>query len=306
MFALQHEASQGSGKGVLNLSNFIILKYVENGNHPGCAAEEYAQQFAWAVLPLHTVRFGGCTCRKIDCTSPGKHPLTRNGVKDAKKDIRAIAAWWERWSWANVGIATGAVSGFFVVDVDGETGEESLEELERENGKLPGTVEALTGGGGRHIFFRCPDYAIGNRVALAPGLDVRGDGGYIVAAPSVHVSGWQYMWELSSRPGEVDIADAPGWLLAMLRPAETAGQRKPSSDWHRLSTTPAPEGERNDRIARIAGHLLRLYVDPYLASALVHSWNQQKCEPPLFPDEVDHILNSIADRELRRRRCGNG
>lgn len=269
----------------------------------GKAALAYAERFSWAVVPLHSIRNGFCTCGREDCTSPGKHPLTRNGVKDASKDPAVIAGWWKRWPWANVAIAAGQASDFFAVDIDGETGEESLRELEDKHGKLPSTVEQITGSGGRHILFRCPDFTVANKVRLAPGIDVKGCGGYVVAPPSLHVSGKRYEWELSSRPGEVEIAAAPAWLVAMLRPPETAGQAKTASEWQKLATTPAPEGERNDRVAKIAGHLLRRYVDPYLASELVQTWNQAHCRPPLPADEVERVLESLADKELRRRKA---
>ncbi|MHB1255100.1 MAG: bifunctional DNA primase/polymerase [Dethiobacteraceae bacterium] len=288
------------------LTYSAILAQNVKENKTERAALAYASRFGWAVLPLHSIRDGACTCGKSDCPSPAKHPLIRNGVKDASRDPAVIAAWWKRWPFANVGIATGEASGFFVLDVDGQTGEESLADLEEKNGKLPATVEAITGSGGRHILFKCPsDTGVGNKVALAPGLDIRGDGGYIVAAPSLHVSGRVYTWELSSRPGEAEMAAAPAWLLDMIKPVGDTGQAgKSSNEWQRLATTPALEGERNGRLAVIAGHLLRRYVDPHLALELLKTFNAQKCSPPLQEDEVLRIAESVAGAELRRRRCG--
>lgn len=280
-----------------------ILQQSQEISKTGRAALAYAERFSWAILPLHGIRDGGCTCGRGDCSSPAKHPLTKSGVKNGTKDIRVISAWWKRWPWANVGLATGAVSGVFVVDVDGPAGEESLEELEREHGKLPHTVEQITGGGGRHVLFRCPDFEVPNKVALVPGIDIRSTGGFVVAAPSVHISGKHYTWEISSRPGEVPLAEPPAWLLTMLRPTKATGQGRTSSEWQQLATTPAYEGERNDRLAKVAGHLLRRYCDPYLAASLVQAWNLVKCDPPLPPGEVDKILESLADKELRRRKA---
>jgi hypothetical protein len=267
----------------------------------GAAARAYAERFRWAVLPLQAItRDGYCTCGREDCTSPGKHPLTVRGVKDATKDIGVIAGWWKRWPWANVGVATGAVSGFWALDIDGSQGAESLHDLEREQGRLPASIEQLTGAGGRHVLFKQPDFTVVNKVRLSAGLDVRGCGGYIVVAPSIHISGRQYQWELSSRPGEVGIAAAPRWLLDLLRPAETAGQAKTASEWQRVACTDAPEGERNSRLLKIAGHLLRHYVSPFLAQELLLSWNARRCRPPLPDGEVLKIIDSIAARELKR------
>jgi hypothetical protein len=285
------------------MSTNHILQQKAEISKTGRAALAYAERFGWAVLPVHSIKDGRCTCGKPDCSSPGKHPLTRNGVRDASKDPATIAGWYRRWPFANVAVVTGQASGFFVLDIDGAQGEESLADLERENGKLLATVEAITGGGGRHILFRQPEFAITNKVRLAPGLDVRGAGGYIVVAPSFHTSGQQYMWELSSRPGEVELAEPPGWVLDLLRPSVAVGQGKTASEWQKLATTPAHEGERNDRIAKVAGHILRRHVSPHLAASLVQAWNLQHCKPPLPPTEVENILESLADRELRRRKA---
>lgn len=98
------------------------------------AALGYAQR-GLAVLPLHMVERGHvCSCGKKNCASPGKHPLTGNGVYDASKDASQVRAWWTQWPNANIGIATGTVSGIFVIDVDGEEGEASLAMLETDYG----------------------------------------------------------------------------------------------------------------------------------------------------------------------------
>ncbi|ACX52291.1 Bifunctional DNA primase/polymerase [Ammonifex degensii KC4] len=265
------------------------------------AAVCYAERFGWAVLPLHSIAGGRCTCGRVNCPSPGKHPLTQHGVKEASKDSETIAAWWRRWPWANIGVATGSISGFFVLDVDGPEGEDSLYELVKRHGELPETVEQITGSGGRHLLFRMPEgRAIGNKVRLAPGLDVRGEGGYVVAAPSLHASGRRYEWEFSSRPGEVEVAEAPGWLLELL--AGPAGsQGRPVEEWRQLISGGVEEGQRNNSIAALAGHLLRKRVDPYVALDLLLAWNQVKCRPPLPDEEVVRTVDSIAKKELERR-----
>jgi len=114
-----------------------------------------------------------------------------------------------------VGIATGPESGLVVLDVDPRhRGDDTLAELESQHGKLPDTVEALTGGGGRHIFFEHPRTAVTNSVAaLGPGLDIRGGSGYVVAPPSVHASGRTYEWEGSSRPDQQRLAAMPVWFF---------------------------------------------------------------------------------------------
>ena len=121
------------------------------------------------------------------CEPGGKRPITRNGHWDATTDPRVIERWWERWPSANVGVPTGKKSGLVVLDVDLHAGgPESLAKLERAGGPVPKTAKARTGGGGIHIFFRDPPEAeIRNSAGLlGPGLDVRGEGGYVVVPPS--------------------------------------------------------------------------------------------------------------------------
>ncbi len=256
----------------------------------------YATRLGWAVLPLHSVVDGLCTCGNLNCPSPGKHPLTKRGVKDASKDPAQIIKWWQRWPWANVGVATGQVSGLFVLDIDGEAGEESLRGLEAEHGKLPDTVEQLTGSGGRHLLFKHPaGQVIGNKVRIAPGLDVRGEGGYIVVAPSTHASGRQYAWEVSSRPGEVEVAEAPGWLLGLLR-EESPRRRLAPEEWQ----VDIPEGQRNVELTRRAGSLLAKGIPPGEVLTMLKAWNEVHCKPPLPEEEVERIVKSIAGREVAK------
>src|SRR5690349_18720219 len=112
-------------------------------------ALEYAAK-GWLVLPLHTpTESGHCTCKKIDCKSVGKHPRTKNGLKDATSDQTKITEWWAMWPNANIGIVTGDVSGIVALDVDlDKFGDKSLGYLEDENISLPETLQSLTGSGG--------------------------------------------------------------------------------------------------------------------------------------------------------------
>ena len=140
---------------------------------------------------LYGVEGGRCQCGNPDCKSPGKHPTARNGVKSATRDKGGINLTFKDGN--NLGIATGAKSGIWVLDIDGPTGEASLLDLQQRYGDLPATLEHRTGRG-RHPIFDLAGEKIKNSVKrLGDGLDVRGDGGYIVAvAPSRHVSGTAY------------------------------------------------------------------------------------------------------------------
>ncbi len=176
------------------------------------AALAYARR-AWAVLPCHHPTSGGCSCAGSGCTSPAKHPRTRRGLHDATTELGAVRRWWRRWPEANVGLRTGAVSGLVVLDVDPDHGgEASLGELVDAYEALPATLEVCTGGGGRHLYFTHPGGRVANSAGgLGPGLDVRGDGGYILAPPSRHVTGGTYRRLTHTAP-----AAMPGWLWALV------------------------------------------------------------------------------------------
>jgi hypothetical protein len=160
------------------------------------AALEYAER-GWAVFPL---------------LPRGKTPLVGGGFKSATTDPFQIEDWWKRWPDANIGIATGAVSGLVVLDFDKKHG--GLETLSEEEAGLPLTMEVATGGGGRHLYYGHPGLHTPNRQGLLPGMDVRGDGGYVVAPPSVHESGGSY--KLDTQLGLGTIQALPAWVGEML------------------------------------------------------------------------------------------
>jgi hypothetical protein len=161
------------------------------------AALAYATH-GWPVLPVALAVDGRCSCGWPPrlCNpdrSPGKHPLNRGGCRNASADPEQVRAWWRRWPAANVGVAAGARSGLGVLDVDGEPGRLSLAAIEAEQGPLPGTVTAITSRG-CHLLYRWAA-GLGNGAGTyGRGLDHRGEGGYILAPPSVHPSGHVYRW----------------------------------------------------------------------------------------------------------------
>src|SRR5262249_45057018 len=144
------------------------------------AARDLAEARGLRVFPIYEPNGADCTCSLGPrCASSGKHPRTLHGLKDASADLGQIDAWWRDWPDANIGVATGTVSGVVVLDVDGDAGRESLTTL----APLPDTWRSRTGRG-EHVWFAHPGHAVGNRAGFRPGLDLRGDGGYVLVPPS--------------------------------------------------------------------------------------------------------------------------
>jgi hypothetical protein len=259
-------------------------------------------------VPVNAVSAGRCTCGNPACRNPGKHPRVAKGFKEASKDRGQLEAWWRWWPDMNIGIATGETSGFFVLDVDpGHGGDDALRELERENGELPTTARQITGSGGEHILFRHIAGLRNSAAKVGLGLDIRGEGGYIIVPPSIHASGRRYAWDVDHHPLDVPIAEAPPWLVALAKETDcnrdSAGVASPSERWAQALSMPCSEGARNDTLARLTGYLLRRYVDPYVVLELVRLWNQLRCQPRLDDAEVLHTVNSICLREAQRRGC---
>lgn len=192
------------------------------------AAHEYLAR-GWAVLPLFSTIDRTCGCGDPQCKNPGKHPLgslVYNGLHGASKFPAQIDKWWWTRPEANIGIRTGAASNLVVIDIDdkaheGRDGSQTWRRLlaAHADGMAPDTVEAITGSGGRHLYFLAPDGidVTSSKDALGPGLDVRGENGYVVAPPSAHVSGREYTWESSSHPDDVPVAPMPDWLVRLCR-----------------------------------------------------------------------------------------
>lgn len=237
------------------------------------------------------------------CLEKQKQPATPRGCLDASKDPHMISHWWGINPAYNIAIATGGISGIFVIDIDveGADGELGLRQLEIEHGELPPTVEAITARG-RHLYFRMPDAPVRNSASkIAAGIDVRGTGGYVLAPPSIHPSGKRYAWSVDSATA---LADAPGWLLEKITERTNGnGEATPPSEWRAFVVDGVGEGARDCSLARFAGYLLRRYIDPIVVLELIRLVNDARCKPPLSDADVCRIVNSICGKELKRRQA---
>lgn len=241
------------------------------------AAIEYAKQ-GLAVFPV----------------KQNKRPYTKHGCKDAKTDPKIIRGWWKHWPDANIGIATGSLSGNLIVvdlDVDDEKGIDgyhSLTDWEKVNGELPETWTAITGRGGYHLYFRHPNASnIGNRAGILDGVDIRGEGGYVIAPPSVHQNGSHYEWEYD--PKEFRLANADATLDKLLTVGkETTGARFTVPDV-------IEDGQRNDTLFKMAASMQeRGYADGAILSAVL-AQNAASCVHPLDEAEVRQIVSSATN-----------
>ena len=229
-------------------------------------ARRYAGALGWSVFPVRTDKRPAIGSWE---------PYQSRQPSDAE-----LEDWFGNSSEpAGVAVVTGAISKTVVVDVDGTDGEMSVRDL-----KLPRTVTAITGKG-RHYYFRHPGGRVGNAVRLLPGVDVRGDGGYVVAPPSRHASGRHYAWAPSCSPFELDLAPLPKWAMPAARP-RVDGEGSESGQV-------IPAGVRNDRLASIAGAMRRKGLTASEIEAVLIVVNH-RCSPPLPEDEVRGIAASVS------------
>jgi len=236
----------------------------------------------WSVLPLHAIVEGRCTCNR-SCRSPGKHPRTRSGLKDATSDPAKINQWWVKWPDANIGIATGKQSNLVVLDVDPDHGgKASLDDLTASYSEFE-TLSQVTGGNGWHYFFEYPESleAVKNSAGkIGKGLDIRADGGYVVAPPSTHLSGNPYQWE-----AEKPLSSIPDWLLFLI-----------IEDHSNVIDDPEYilKGSRNNHLASIGGKLRNDGKKGKELEIALLEENRLKCRPPLDDSEVSGIAESIS------------
>jgi hypothetical protein len=275
------------------------------------------------VIPLFHVREHGdpvvCACWKREqCRTAGKHPTIKNWREVATTDTDLIMCWWRAWPLANIGILMGGLTRTVTIDIDGEAGRESLAEFERLHGKLPETLAQTTGRteGGEHLLFTVPTHLeidrIRNRAKLAPGIDIRAEGGLIVGAPSVHESGAVYRW----RNGTVPVAEMPDALFKLATSAKArqkvaaSGERPNEADLERdgfglswrinaaraalLEAEPAIQGQNGSTAClRAACLLIRGYCLPSeQAFELLWRFYNPICVPAWSENELMHKIES--------------
>lgn len=250
-------------------------------------------KIGWHIFPCHSIVRGKCSCTKgIACTSPGKHPRTHNGVKDATTDLETIRNWQQRWPDANWALACGRVSNVIVIDIDPRNGGyASIDEYEEQlSDPLPTTRRSSTGSGGKHLFFTYPtEQSVGNRTNWLKGVDVKSDGGYVILPEANHISGGVYTWI----DFEIPTASLPPDVVASIfgnSGRSTSGVDLPAYD---NLLDGVPEGSRDDTLFRAACKLRRQLGDGARRTVeLIILRSAAACDPPFPEDEARKCVDS--------------
>ena len=238
----------------------------------------------WPVFPLKTGE---------------KTPAIKGWQQEATTNPEQIQKWGDQFPDANYGMRTGEASGILAVDVDPRNdGDETFQALEKEHGSFPTTVEVLTGGGGRHLYFAItPEQSarINARAnALGPGVDVKGNGGYVVIPGSIHPdTGKAYIFSVDGHPDDVELSPVPEWILERL-------QGKPQRSSVKGKMTEVEQirgGNRNNHLTSLAGSMRRPGMSAAAIEAALLVENRKRCIPPLPEDEVKTIATSVARYE---------
>lgn len=258
------------GHGTAELAS-AALAYVERG---------------WKPIPLWPIVDGRCGCPQPNCEDAGKHPRVK--WRDADPDPATVEEWWRRWPDSGIGLLTGSRSGLTVLDVDPRhNGDESLHELESKHGELPPTPRVETGSGGEHYYFAQVDGARNSASALGEGLDVRGEGGFVVAPPSPHASGGEYCWDVE--PAEAEPAPPPAWLLEDVKKRRNGTAPK-------IGAT-IKHGSQHETLVSLGGSMRRRGMGEAEIVAALKVVNRERCEQPGTDAAMEEIAASVCKYE---------
>lgn len=226
-----------------------------------------------------------------------KKPCIANGFLKATTDEAQIETWWNHWHDANIGIATGQKSGgVCVIDMDldeeeGKNGIKTLKDWQDSYGKIKPSATVMTGRKGLHYYFKATE-EVKCRINLLPGVDIRGDGGYVVAPPSIHSNGNQYEWVNNLSIDEIGIIPMDNNIRHLLFKDNTQITKTSYVSPDRI-----PAGERNGSIFKFACMMQAKGVSDSALIAATMAENEAKCNPPLDEAEVLQIVKSVQKYE---------
>ena len=247
-----------------------------------------------SVIPTHSIlKDGSCDCGNKECGAKGKHPRLnwRKQIKDRLSD-EELELWWRKYPNSNVGIVTGEISQVIVIDIDGEKGLKSLKEIGLTLDTMPPTPTARTGGGGYHLYYRYVKGAIKTRVNVLEKVDIRADGGIVIAPPSLHQSGKNYKWLKGKSLDDIPIAD---FDFSLLSKPDGVVIRK-SAEWYIKILDGVAEGGRNEAATKLVGRWARSGLSQKEIRYFLFDWNSRNM-PPLEESELDTVIESIYSKE---------
>lgn len=233
----------------------------------------------------------------IPLLTRSKKPMFNDWTNINRADVPTVERWWASTPNANVGILTGVKSGLFVFDIDPKNGgNDTYSDLLAKHGQMPDTWEVITGSGGRHCYFRYPAFPVRNVAGLfgpTSGIDIRGDGGQVVAPPSIHPeTGKTYEWDGLRDIESFKFAEAPAWLLEAL---EARGRVTPQNGRVPVKLVPEkiPGGTRNHALVAMAGNMRRMGLTAEEIFPSLQFVNQTRCDPPEDLAAVHQISQSM-------------
>jgi archaellum biogenesis ATPase FlaH len=270
-----------------------------------------------SIIPLISPSMASRRLSQEDFIKKCKTPLVKwTEFQTRRPTEQEVIDWFEKFPNANIGIVTGKISNLVVFDLDSKSAEDYAEN----QGGFPLTVTAKTGKG-YHVYLKHPGFEVVNDVRKEYDIDIRGDGGYVVAPPSLHGSGSRYEWEDGLSFDEIEPADNVPWTIEYLKEfatkSTTPAQVTPPKPLKTLSkvdstVTPNPyadilangaqQGERNHAATKLIGHLLGKGNDENIVWETIRQWNAGKNQPPFNEPELREIFNSIRDLERKNEK----
>jgi hypothetical protein len=255
------------------------------------AALAYAEE-GWHVFPAHCVRNDRCSCN-VECTSPGKHPRTMHGLKDATRDKDQIKDWWETWPEANVAVRTGSISNRSVIDVDGDEGKETYQTSLKNI--LPPTRTHRTPRGAHLVYEYHPD--LNQTTKVLPGIDIRNDGGYIIAPPSRNDDA-HYKVTKSIPPAILVTVPLELTRKQPLNGAQADPLPETETWVTELLRNGAPDKTRNDSATRLIGYFHSKGIPRDIIEAQMVEF-AGRCTPPMDLTELHRTIESVTSYQQR-------
>jgi hypothetical protein len=234
-------------------------------------AKEYVYKFGYSVIPVGRDKKPIIDWKEYQTRYPTDEELEA-WFSDGKN---------------NIAIVTGPISEIAVLDIDGEEGEESIKQNRL---YLPPTPCVKTGKG-YHYYFKYQD-GVRNFTKRYPGIDLRGEGGYVLAPPSIHPSGMRYEWLI---PLDSNLSELPEWVL---KEKKEIKEKEPG--WVEKLLEGVEEGQRNDTLARLAGHYFGKKLSLEETKKILLDWNKRN-RPPLDETELTRTVESIYKTDIRNK-----